>query len=179
MSIGTLDWMLLTVLLLSTLVGVWRGLVVEVLSVVGWIAAFVFAQKFAATVGQWLPMQGDVPQLRYAAGFVLVFIGTAMVSGLVAWLVRKMLASVGLTGLDRLLGAAFGVVRGAIILLAVTTVVLMTPIKNNDLWQQSLGAGVLSTLLKGLKPVLPDELGKFISAAAMPQLQRGCVCVES
>jgi hypothetical protein len=37
----------------------------------------------------------------------------------------------------------------------------------------------LSTVLKGLKPVLPDELGKFISAAGLPQLQRGCVCVES
>jgi membrane protein required for colicin V production len=57
--------------------------------------------------------------------------------------------------------------------------VLMTPMKNNDGWKQSVGAGVLSTVLKGLKPVLPDELGKFISAAGMPQLQRGCVCVES
>jgi membrane protein required for colicin V production len=179
MSIGTLDWIFLAVLLLSMLIGLWRGLVVEVLSVLGWIAAFVVAQMFATTVGQWLPMQGDVPQLRYAAGFVLAFIGTLMASTLLAWLVRKMLASVGLSGLDRLLGAAFGLVRGAIILLAVATVVLMTPMKNNEGWKQSIGAGVLSTVLKGLKLVLPDELGKFISAASLPQLQRGCVCVES
>jgi membrane protein required for colicin V production len=179
MSLGTLDWILLAVLLLSMLIGLWRGLVVEVLSVLGWIAAFVVAQMFASTVGQWLPMQGDVPQLRYATGFVLAFVGTLMASTLLAWLVRKMLASVGLSGLDRLLGAAFGAVRGAIILLAITTVVLMTPMKNNEGWRQSIGAGVLSTVLKGLKPVLPDELGKFISAAAMLQVQRGCVCVES
>ena len=179
MNIGTLDLILLAVLLLSMLIGVWRGLVVEVLSVLGWIAAFVVAQMFATTVGQWLPMQGDVPQLRYAAGFALVFIGALMASSLLAWLVKKMLASVGLSGLDRLLGAAFGLVRGAIILLAVATVVLMTPMKTNASWQQSIGAGVLSTVLKGLKPVLPDELGKFISAAQLPQLQRGCVCVES
>jgi membrane protein required for colicin V production len=179
MSLGTFDWILLAVLLLSMLIGLWRGLVVEVLSVLGWIAAFVVAQMFATTVGQWLPMEGSVPQLRYAAGFVLAFVGTLIASSVLGWVAKKMLASVGLSGLDRLLGAAFGLVRGAIILLAVTTVVLMTPMKNNNAWQQSVGAGVLSTLLKGLKPVLPDELGKFISAAAMPQLQRGCVCVES
>ncbi len=173
MSLGTLDWILLAVLLLSMLIGLWRGLMVEMLSVLGWIAAFVVAQMFATPLGQWLPMDGAVPQLRYAAGFALAFIGTLIVSTLVGWLAKKMLASVGLSGLDRLLGAAFGLVRGAIILLAVTTVVLMTPMRSSDAWSQSMGAGVLSTVLKGLKPALPDELGKFISAAAMLQLQRG------
>ena len=179
MSIGTLDWIFLAVLLLSALLGLWRGLMVELLSVAGWIAAFIVAQMFANTVGQWLPMEGAVPQLRYAAGFALAFIGTLVASSILGWIAKRMLASVGLSGLDRLLGAAFGLVRGAIILLAVSTVVLMTPMKNSDGWKQSVGAGVLSTVLKGLKPVLPDELGKFISAAAMPQLQRGCVCAES
>jgi membrane protein required for colicin V production len=179
MSLGTLDWILLAVLLLSMLLGLWRGLMVELLSVAGWIAAFVVAQMFATTVGQWLPMDGSVPQLRYAAGFALAFVGTLIASSVAGWLAKKMLASVGLSGLDRLLGAAFGLVRGAIILLAVATVVLMTPMKTSDAWQQSTGAGILATLLKGLKPVLPVELGKFISAAALPQLQRGCVCVAS
>ncbi len=179
MSLGTLDWIFLAVLLLSMLLGLWRGLMVELLSVAGWIAAFVVAQMFATQVGQWLPMDGSATQLRYAAGFALAFLGTLIASGLLGWLAKKMLASVGLSGLDRLLGATFGLVRGAIILLAVATVVLMTPMKTGESWRQSIGAGVLSAVLTGLKPVLPDELGKFISAAALPQLQRGCVCVAS
>ena len=44
------DWILSAILAASMLLGVWRGLVYEVLSVIGWIAAFVLAQWFAPRV---------------------------------------------------------------------------------------------------------------------------------
>lgn len=166
MDLALLDWVFLAVLVLSTLLGAWRGLVAEVLSVVGWIAAFIVAQLFATTVAQLLPMQGFSEQLRYAAGFACVFIGTAFAAGLVTWMVKKLIESVGLRPVDRTLGAAFGLVRGAVLLLAASTVVAMTPMKDAPWWLQSQGASVLSTALKGLKPVLPAELGKYINAAA-------------
>jgi membrane protein required for colicin V production len=172
MSLAAFDWVVLAVLLLSMALGAWRGLVVEVLSVLGWIAAFVLAQLYAGAVGQWLPMDSASPPLRYAAGFVVAFVGTMFAAGLLGWLVKKLVASVGLSPVDRTLGAAFGALRGAIILLAVATVVLMTPLKSGDWWQQSLGGGVLSTALKALKPVLPAQLGQYINAAAgLPRLR--------
>jgi membrane protein required for colicin V production len=57
-------------------------LVFEVLSVFVWIAAFVLAQWYAPEVAGKLPMAGTGQSLRYAAGFVLVFVGTAFVAGL-------------------------------------------------------------------------------------------------
>ncbi len=181
MNLSTFDWILLAVLLLSMLLGAWRGLVHEVLAVVGWIAAFVLAQLYAAVVGDLLPMEGAAAPVRYAAGFAVVFIGTVIASSLLTWLVKTMIASVGLRPVDRTLGAAFGVVRGLVILLAVTTVVLMTPLKNSAWWQQSAGAGVLSTALKGLKPVLPAQVGQYIQAAAgaLPLRAGENICVES
>jgi membrane protein required for colicin V production len=53
------DWILLAVLAASLLLGVWRGLVYEVLSVIGWIAAFLLAQWFAPDVAEKLPMQSS------------------------------------------------------------------------------------------------------------------------
>ena len=44
----TLDWILLAVLLASLLLGAWRGLVYEVLSVLNWVASFVLAQWWAS-----------------------------------------------------------------------------------------------------------------------------------
>ncbi|MGA8516255.1 MAG: CvpA family protein [Burkholderiaceae bacterium] len=166
-----LDWVFLAVLLLSTLLGTWRGLVAEVLSVAGWIAAFIVAQLFATTVGQFLPMQGFSDGLRYAAGFACAFIGTAFAAGLVTWMVKKLIESVGLRPVDRTLGAAFGLVRGAVLLLAASTVVAMTPMKDADWWRESQGALVLSTVLKSLKPVLPTELGKYINTAVVRPFQ--------
>jgi membrane protein required for colicin V production len=166
MQIAALDWILLAVLLLSMALGAWRGLVYEVLSVLGWVAAFIVAQLYAATVGQMLPMSGATEALRYAAGFVLTFIASAFAAGLLAWLAKKLIETVGLRPVDRTLGAFFGLLRGAVILLAAATAVLMTPLKEGEWWKQSVGAGALSALLKAVKPILPNEVGQYISAKA-------------
>lgn len=166
MQLAALDWIILAVLLLSMALGAWRGLVYEVLSVMGWVASFVIAQLCAATVGQMLPMQGATDALRYAAGFILTFIASAFAAGLLAWLAQKLIESVGLRPVDRTLGAFFGLLRGVLILLAATTAVLMTPLKEGDWWKQSSGAGILSATLKAVKPILPHEVGQYISATA-------------
>jgi membrane protein required for colicin V production len=158
----TLDWLFLAVLLISLVVGAWRGLVYELLSVANWIAAFVLAQWFAPTAAQWLPMANATEVVRYATGFVLVFVVSLFAGGLLALLISKMVAAVGLRPVDRVLGAAFGLVRGAILLLAFTVVFSMTPMVKGPLWQESVGAGIATVALQGLKPVLPQEFGKYL-----------------
>jgi membrane protein required for colicin V production len=146
----------------SLALGAWRGLVYEVLSVLGWIAAFVLAQWLAPDAAAWLPMERTGDALRYAAGFALVFIVAAFAAGLVAWLVKKLVESVGLRPVDRTLGAAFGVVRGVVLLLAFAVVVNVTSLRRGEWWMESTGAGVLTTVLKGLKPVLPERFGRYL-----------------
>ena len=156
------DWIFLAVLLLSLLVGAWRGLVFEVLSVLSWAAAFVAAQWFAPQVAPHLPMSGAGESIRYAAGFVLVFIAAIFAGGLLAFLFKKLMASVGLGPADRMLGAGFGLVRGALLLLAVTVVVGMTPLQTSEWWREATGPHIAGSVLKGLKPVLPQDFGKYL-----------------
>lgn len=157
-----LDWICIAVLLVSLLLGAWRGLVYEVVSVASWIAAFFLAQWLAVEVGLLLPLSGASDTVRHAVGFALVFIGSVMVGGLVAVLVKKLFAAMGLQPVDRALGAGFGLVRGLVFLLAATVVVGMTPLKSSEWWRESTSAGVLTTSLKGLKPLLPEESGKYL-----------------
>ena len=157
-----IDWTLLGVLGLSFVIGAWRGLVFEVLSVFVWIAAFVLAQWYAPEVADKLPMAGTGQSLRYAAGFVLVFVGTAFVAGLFVQLIKKMVAAVGLRPVDRTLGAVFGLLRGAILLLAIAVVMNMTALRTQTDWQASQGATMLTGLLMKLKPLLPQEFGKYL-----------------
>ena len=159
---ATLDWLFVTVLVGSLLLGAWRGLVYEVLSVFGWIAAFVLAQWLAPDAAAWLPMGRSGDALRYAAGFVLVFVVVAFAAGLLAWLLKKVVEAVGLRPVDRTLGAAFGLVRGVVLLLAAAVVVNMTPLHSGQWWTESRGAGVSTTVLKGLKPVLPERFGQYL-----------------
>ena len=75
---ANLDWIFVGILCVSTLVGAWRGLVYEVLSLVVWAAAFVLAQLFAPQVAEMLPMAGASEVVRYGAAFALVFVAAVL-----------------------------------------------------------------------------------------------------
>jgi membrane protein required for colicin V production len=160
--ISVLDWAFLAILLMSFLIGAWRGLVYELLSLASWAAAFVLAQWFAPDVAQKLPMAGAGESVRYAAGFGLTFVVAVFAGGLIAALIKKLISAVGLAPMDRVLGAVFGLVRGLVVLLAITVVVAMTPLKTSVWWTESTGAGTLGAVLRGLKPVLPQEFAKYL-----------------
>jgi membrane protein required for colicin V production len=144
------------------LLGLWRGLVYEVLSVLNWFSAFVLAQWLAARVGDMLPMGSAGESVRYAAGFALVFIGGLFAGGLLAWLVKKAVEAIGLRPVDRTLGAAFGIVRAIVLVLALAVVVNLTPLKRSDWWTESKAADVSTAALRGLKPVLPEPFGQYL-----------------
>lgn len=157
-----LDWIFVAVLLGSMLIGAWRGLVFEVLSLLGWVVSFFVAQWFAEDMASLLPMGSSAGSLRYAAGFVAVFVGSVFACGFLSWLAKKLVEAIGLRPADRTLGAVFGVLRGVVLLLAVAVVAGLTPLHEALWWQESQGAPVLAEVLKGLKPALPEEFGRHL-----------------
>jgi membrane protein required for colicin V production len=159
---ATLDWIFLAVLGASLLVGAWRGLVYEVLSVMSWIAAFIVAQWLAPDAAAWLPVQRAPEAGRYAIGFVAVFLAVVFAGGLLAWLTKKLVQAVGLRPVDRVLGAAFGLIRGAVLLLAVAVVINMSPARGAAWWTESRGAEAAMAALKNLKPMLPEQFGQYL-----------------
>ncbi len=157
------DGVLGGILLLSLLVGAWRGLVVELMSLAGWVASFVLAQWLAGDVAAWLPFWKDAAlQLRYALSFVLVFVAGMFAAALASWLLRKVVDTVGLRPADRSLGAIFGLVRGMVVLLVLAVVVHLTGMRTQDWWQDSRATPLLEVLLAGLKPVLPLALQEYL-----------------
>jgi len=146
------------------LLGGWRGFVYEVMSLVAWLTAFVVARWMGPDVAQQLPMQGASAMLRQMAGFLIVFVGSLMLGSLLAVLIKKLLAKVGLRPVDRLLGAIFGLARGLLLLLLVTALLQLSPAKDSDVWQQSTAVNLASSLLRYLKSALPQELRTYLPA---------------
>lgn len=162
MSVAALDWIFAAVLLASMLIGAWRGLVFEVLSLLGWVVSFFVAQWFAEDMAALLPMGESAGSLRYAAGFAVVFVASVFACGFLTWLAKKLVEAIGLRPADRTLGAVFGVLRGMVLLLAVAVVAGLTPLHEASWWQESWSAPVLTEVLKGLKPALPEEFGRHL-----------------
>ena len=157
-----LDWIFLAVLLLSALLGAWRGLVYEVLTLLSWVAALVLAYWFAPDLALRLPIAEASEMIRYAAAFILLFILCMFMGALLARLSSKLFAAAGLRPADRALGGAFGLVRGLVLLLAATVVIAATPLRDGVWWQESVSRGFALTALAGLKPALPAAFGRYL-----------------
>jgi membrane protein required for colicin V production len=163
-SLGAVDWILLAILGLSVLIGLWRGLVFEVMSLLGWVVAYFAAQWFAPQMSEHLPVGTPGSALNHAAGFVVTFLVVLIVWALLARLVKLLITASPLSVIDRVLGAGFGLLRGLVLLLAIATVVAMTPAARSPAWRQSHGAAWLNALLHELKPVLPVEIAQHLPA---------------
>jgi len=162
MGLGLTDGVFAGVLLLSLLVGAWRGLVYELMSLAGWIAAFVMAQWLAQDVSDWLPVWRDAAaQVRYAVSFVLVFVASVFAASVVSWLLRKVVETAGLRPADRSLGAVFGLMRGVVLLMALAVVVQLLGLHKDAWWHESRMAP-LDVLLSGIKPLLPPALQAYL-----------------
>jgi len=160
---AVLDWIFVGVLLASMLIGALRGLVFEVLSALGWLLAFVAAQWWAHGMAVWLPLDSiEQPAVRYAAGFMAVFVLVVFACSLVAWLAKQLIQASGLRPADRTLGALFGIVRACVLLLVLAVVVQTTPLSTTRWWQESGIAPWLSVALQEVRPALPAGLERYL-----------------
>ena len=163
MGLPLTDGVLGGILLLSLVVGAWRGLVHELMSLAGWVAAFVLAQWLADDVARWLPVWREAAvQVRYALSFVLVFVASMLAAAVVSWLLGKVVSTAGLRPVDRSLGGIFGLARGLVVLLALAVVVHLLGMRNESWWRESHMTPVLEMLLVGIKPVLLHTLQAYL-----------------
>lgn len=150
-----LDYAVLGVLVISIAWGVWRGLVREIISLLGWLVAFLAANLFAGPLSMHLPETVPTPELRAIGAFLIVFIAALVVTTLLGVVLSHLVKAVGLGGLDRTLGALFGVARGV---LAVVALVLLSGLTSAPLqpwWRESMSGGALAAAALALKPWLP------------------------
>ena len=107
----------------SCLIGVFRGLIKEALSLVFWAGAAVAAGLFCNRLGHLLSGAVSNPTLQKVVAFILIFILVVFVGGLISSGLSKLFNKAGLGGADRALGAVFGLIRGVVI---ITVIVMLT-----------------------------------------------------
>lgn len=138
------DYLVLAVVAVSAVFSVIRGFVREAASVISWVAAFVLAAKFYDQFAPVLTFSDDA-LTRNLIAVVIIFIVALLVIGLVTSYLCRIIHKAGLSGVDRLLGVVFGVVRGILIVCAVLTVVMILQklhltgfITDSQWWQESM-----------------------------------------
>jgi len=153
------DYAVLAVLGLSLLWSLLHGFVRELVSVAGWVAAFVLAMTFTQAIARLLPASLG-PFLAGLLAFLAIFIGVWLLSGLVGMILSRVVKAAGLGWADRMLGALFGLVRGVIIVLVAVMLGGLTPLPREPFWRDAMLSGPLETAVVLVKRSLPDGLAE-------------------
>ena len=132
-----IDYVILFLVLVSVVVGIWRGFTTEALSLITMVdaigLAWTFAGGLATGLGDWTGA-GDA---RLWIARLIIFVIVLVIGGLVSWLARKLVRGTGLSGLDRTLGAAFGLARAALLVGLAVIVLQFAEVDQETWWQEA------------------------------------------
>ena len=145
------DWFIITVALVSTGLGVWRGMIRTVFGLAAWVLGIIGAPLGGMLIAQQFGITGLPVWVLYVAAFLLTFILVRLVGALFL----KGARSVGLAGVDRVLGAALGVARAALIVLVVAVVAHRLGFSQAPAWREAAARPLLETLVEAARPWLP------------------------
>lgn len=132
-----LDWLLAGILLYSIVRAAIRGLARELFALAGIVVGLVVASWAYASVALYLRGLINSRPLAQFISFLLILCAVMLLAHLIGALVHRTASAVGLSALDRLGGAAFGLIRGVFIaaslLLAVIAFLPTAPWVQNSL----------------------------------------------
>ncbi len=125
------DWFVVVIIVLSTIMAAAQGLVLELVSlaalVLGLWLAFWNYHVLATPLSHVIHSEG----VADVVAFLLIALGVMLVIGLIGRAISKVAHTAGLGGLDSLLGAIFGVIRGAfLVVVAIIAIAAFVPQKN-------------------------------------------------
>lgn len=150
------DWAIISVLVASIGLSLWRGFTREALSLLGWILGFVIASRYSPSLAVYFSGLVSSGVISQVLAFLTVMALCLIVAALIARLMRSLLAAVGLSFFDRVLGSVFGFVRGIVILLIASYALTLLMPQSQQAMQNSVLVPYLDTLLNWTQSKLQD-----------------------
>ena len=155
------DLLIVVVLVISVVSAFAKGFFVEIFSLLGVVVGLFIAAANYGMAAIWVQRVVENREVAKLIAFLLVALLVMLLAGLVGRLLRGIVHKVGLGFLDRLLGAAFGLVKGCIVVTLVLMGVVAFLPRQNWLVNSRL-AGVFLTAANGGSHVVPFTLGEEI-----------------
>jgi membrane protein required for colicin V production len=115
---NTLDWVIVVILVLSVLLAVAQGFLFAMFSLAGTVVGFLVAAWGYGRLAPWFLPYVKAPAIADLAGFLTIFIAVVLLAGVIGRIARWAVKEAGLRWADRILGGAFGLVRGIVIISA-------------------------------------------------------------
>ena len=156
------DYLVLAIIGLSIILSVMRGLLIEALSIVGWVVAFFVAKTYSSQLVPMMPVDIPTESLRILAAFLVVFFATLLITSLLAIALSAVFKKIGLGWLNRVLGAVFGLTRGVLIVCILVFLAGLTSLPQDDRWRNAMFSAPIEALVTSLLPWVPDNITQYV-----------------
>lgn len=135
--LNEIDWCIMGVIIISTVISLWRGFIKEILSLVIWVVAVVVAWLFGGSFASYISPSVQPEWLRVAISCGILFILTLIVGAIINFILARLIKATGLSGTDRFLGMFFGAARGAIGIVILVGLLVDSPASETNKWKES------------------------------------------
>lgn len=156
-----LDYAIIAIVIVSTLISLVRGFVKEVISLFTWVAAFAIALTFSSMASGLVPQAVDIPSARVAIAFLVLFVLVLILGGIINWAVSLLVNKTGLSGTDRSVGMVFGLARGIFIVAILILLGSLTAAPQSTWWHSSVLLPHFSVVAEWIKALLPNDMVQY------------------
>ncbi len=157
------DLVIVGIVLISTLISLFRGFVKESISLATWLLAGVIAVRYMDVMASLLETSIESVTIRMAVAFAVLFIVTLIIGAIVNFIVSQMVNKTGLGGTDKVLGMVFGLARGVLIIVMLVLLAGLTPMPEETWWKESLLIEQFSSISVWIREFLPQDLASKFS----------------
>lgn len=162
------DLIFLAIVAISAIIGLFRGLVREALSLAAWILAFFVALRFGPMAAGYLADYITVPSVRLAAAYCSLFLATLIIGAIINYFLGKMVRATGFSGTDRVLGFIFGLARGVAILVIAIMLARLTVVSEDPWWKESFAIEYLEPWAVKAQAWLPEDMDSGLEQIQPP-----------
>lgn len=131
------DWGIVVIILISTLISIWRGAIREVISLTTWILAFLISFKFYLNLVPFYSAFTQEVILQKGAAFLTLMLLILIIGTIIGITLSAAVGKIGLRPLDRTLGMGFGGARGILIIAIAVMFAKNTELPSQAEWKHS------------------------------------------
>ena len=157
-----LDYAIIAVVLMSIAVGAWRGAIREIINIGAWVVAFILAHAFSGELAPFFADWMVEPVYRMVVSWLIIFVAVLIFAALLASLLSEVVRKLGLSGLDRIVGAMIGLLRGILVIIVMALAAGMTKFPQSALWKNAALTPPVEVAALYARALLPQSLASKI-----------------
>jgi membrane protein required for colicin V production len=152
-----LDYAFVVIIVFSTVFALTKGIARELISLVAIVGGFLFAAYSYHTVARVFVDYTRTETVANLLGFLVIFLSMILVGSIAAYITNRFVKMASLEWFDRLLGGAFGFLRGWAVTSIIVLALIAFPVRDNLVAQSQLAPYLLAGARAAVL-VVPQEL---------------------